>query len=336
MTIYDISEKAGVSIATVSRVLNGSSSVSDKTRKKVLDVMEEYDYTPNAFARGLGLNTMNTIGILCADSSDLYLAKAVYYIEQSLRANGYDSLLCCTGYDLKNKEKSLELLLSKKVDSIILVGSNFIGEKPEDNKYIREAALEIPIMLLNAALDVTNVYSIVSDDYRSIYEATSALISSGIRDILYFYNSASYSGRHKLSGYKAAMAEAGINISPSMTQFYTGSREDIAAMTQTLVTASKRGVRFHGVVAADDNLATAALKYAKLKNLNVPEEFSIIGYNNSILTLCCDPELTSIDNKLETLCQQLITSLMGVLAGNDIPKRTLFSGELVKRGTTRF
>lgn len=336
MTIYDISEKAGVSIATVSRVLNGSSSVSDKTRKKVLDVMEEYDYTPNAFARGLGLNTMNTIGILCADSSDLYLAKAVYYIEQSLRANGYDSLLCCTGYDLKNKEKSLELLLSKKVDSIILVGSNFIGEKPEDNKYIREAASEVPIMLLNAALDSTNVYSIVSDDYRSIYEATSALISSGIRDVLYFYNSTSYSGKHKLSGYKAAMAEAGINVPPSMTQFYAGSHEDIAAMTQTLVNASKRGAKFHGVVAADDNLAMAALKYAKLKNLNVPEDFSIIGYNNSILTTCCDPELTSIDNKLETLCQQLITSLMGVLAGNDIPKRTLFSGELVKRGTTRF
>ena len=83
MTIYDISEKAGVSIATVSRVLNGSSRVSEKTRRKVMDAMEKYGYTPNAFARGLGLNTMKTIGILCADSSDLYLAKAVYYIEQS-------------------------------------------------------------------------------------------------------------------------------------------------------------------------------------------------------------------------------------------------------------
>lgn len=336
MTIYDISEKAGVSIATVSRVLNGSNSVSEKTRLKVLAVMEECDYTPNAFARGLGLNTMNTIGILCADSSDLYLAKAVYYIEQSLRLNNYDSLLCCTGYDLKNKEKSLELLLSKKVDSIILVGSNFIGEKPDDNKYIREAAKELPIMLLNAALDSPNVYSIVSDDYRSMYEATSSLLSSGIKDILYFYNSNSYSGKRKLSGYKAAMAEAGISVTPSMTQFYTGSHEDIAAMTQTLLNASKRGAKFHGVIAADDNLAMAALKYAKLKNLKVPEDFSIIGYNNSILTTCCDPELTSIDNKLETLCQQLITSLMGVLAGNDIPKRTLFSGELIKRGTTRF
>ena len=70
MTIYDISEKAGVSIATVSRVLNGSNNVSEKTKKKVLDVIHQYEYTPNAFARGLGLNTMKTIGIMCADSSD--------------------------------------------------------------------------------------------------------------------------------------------------------------------------------------------------------------------------------------------------------------------------
>ena len=70
MTIYDISEKAGVSIATVSRVLNGSANVSEETRQKVLDVIEKYEYTPNAFARGLGLNTMRTIGIMCADSSD--------------------------------------------------------------------------------------------------------------------------------------------------------------------------------------------------------------------------------------------------------------------------
>ena len=89
MTIYDISEKAGVSIATVSRVLNGSSSVSEKTRRKVLDIIEQCGYTPNAFARGLGLNTMKTIGILCADSSDIHLAKAVYHIERMLlRAGG--------------------------------------------------------------------------------------------------------------------------------------------------------------------------------------------------------------------------------------------------------
>ncbi len=335
MTIYDISEKAGVSIATVSRVLNGSSSVSEKTKKKVLDVISQYEYTPNAFARGLGLNTMNTIGIMCADSSDLYLAKAIYFIEQKLRANDYDSILCCTGYDLEAKTSAINLLITKKVDGIILVGSNFIYESESDNQYIMDAAAQVPLMLLNAALDVPNVYSVVSDDFTTMYEATLQMISTGVRDILYFYNSTSYSGKKKLGGYRAAMEEKQLMTGDGLLQFYRGSHEDIPAMTEHLMKQHRRGLEFHGVIASDDTLALAAVKYAKLMGYSIPEDFSILGYNNSMLVNCCDPELTSIDNKLETLCQHLITTLMGVLNGNEMPKKTVFSGEIIHRGTTR-
>lgn len=335
MTIYDISEKAGVSIATVSRVLNGSSNVSEKTKKKVLDVINRYEYTPNAFARGLGLNTMKTIGIMCADSSDLYLAKAIYYIERELRANDYDSILYCTGYELESKMSSMNLLITKKVDGIILVGSNFIYEKESDNKYIADAAAQIPIMLLNADLDAPNVYSVVSDDFTSMYEATLQMIETGISDILYFYNSASYSGKRKLAGYRAAMEERKLLAGGSLMQFYHGSHEDIPAMTDHLKQLHRKGVTFHGVIAADDTLALASVKYAREMGFRVPEDFSILGYNNSMLVNCCDPELTSIDNKLETLCQHLITTLLGVLENNEMPKKTIFSGEIVKRGTTR-
>ena len=335
MTIYYISEKAGVSIATVSRVLNGSVSVSEKTRKKVLDVISRYEYTPNAFARGLGLNTMRTIGILCADSSDLYLAKAVYYIEQKLRANGYDSILCCTGYDPLDKAAAVSLLINKKVDAIILAGSNFIYENTADNRYVTDAAAQLPLMLLNAALDAPNVYSVVSDDFTSVNEATLQMISGGIRDIVYFYNSTSYSGKKKLAGYLAAMKEKQLLNEAELLQFYQGSHEDIPAMTEHLKRLHQEGIHFHGVIASDDTLALAAVKYAKLMGYSVPDEFCVIGYNNSVLVNCCDPELTSIDNKLETLCQHLINTLMGVLAGKEMPKKTVFSGEIIRRGTTR-
>ena len=92
MTIYDISEKAGVSIATVSRVLNGSNKVSEKTRQKVLSIMEKYDYTPNAFAKGLGSNSTNTIGILCTVSSVAHTAKLIYSIEHRLLLPGMTRL----------------------------------------------------------------------------------------------------------------------------------------------------------------------------------------------------------------------------------------------------
>lgn len=335
MTIYDISEKAGVSIATVSRVLNGSSNVSEKTKKRVLDVINQYEYTPNAFARGLGLNTMKTIGIMCADSSDLYLAKAIYYIEQKLRANGYDSILCCTGYELETKTASMNLLITKKVDGIILVGSNFIYEKESDNKYIADAAAQVPVMLLNADLDIPNVYSVVSDDFTSMYEATLQMIQTGVKDIVYFYNSTSYSGKRKLAGYRTAMEEKKLLSGANLLQFYHGSHENIPAMTQHLMKLHEKGLKFHGVIAADDSLALAAVKYAREMGYRIPEDFSVLGYNNSLLAVCCEPELTSIDNKLETLCQHLITTLLGVLGGNEMPKKTIFSGEIIKRGTTR-
>ena len=82
-------------------------------------------------------------------------------------------------------------------------------------------------------------------------------------------------------------------------------------------------------------LALAAVKYAREMNYRIPEEFSVLGYNNSMLALCCEPELTSIDNKLETLCQHLITTLLGLLEGREMPKKTVFSGEIIRRGTTR-
>ena len=334
MTIYDISEKAGVSIATVSRVLNGSSNVSEKTKKKVLDVINQYEYTPNAFARGLGLNTMKTIGILCPDASDLYLAKAIYHVERKLRSNGYDCILCCSGYDFEARKNSLNLLITKKVDGIILIGSSFVYEKEADNKYISDAALQVPVMLLNAALDAPNVYSVVSDDYTSMYEATLQMINSGVKDAIYFYNSTSYSGKRKLAGYRAAMESRNLLKSGNMIQFYQGSHEDVPAMAEHLSRLAAKGMTFHGVMASDDTLALGAIRYARENGLRIPEDLAIIGYNNSMLTDCCDPGLSSIDNKLETLCQHLITTLMGILNGTEMPKQTVFSGELIKRGTT--
>ncbi len=336
MTIYDISEKAGVSIATVSRVLNGNTNVKPKTKKRVMDVIEEYGYTPNAFARGLGLNTMNTIGILCADSSDLYLAKAVYFIEQFLRENNYNSILCCTGYDIESKKASLDLLLSKRVDSVIMVGSNFISNQPEENKYIHDAAQQVPIMLLNADFDYPNVYCTLCDDYKAMFEATQILINSGLDKVLYLYNSQSYSGLKKLSGYQAAMLQDHLEFKREYMQFYQGERENIEAIADFLTELADSGLSFNSVVASDDILAMGAMKYSRRKKLRIPEEFAIIGYNNSLLTSCCEPPLTSVDNRLQTLCNQLVKTLMGVLSGNEMPQKVIFSGELIKRGTTNF
>lgn len=334
LTIYDISKKAGVSIATVSRVLNGSDNVKASTREKVLGVIEKYDYTPNAYARGMGLHSLRTVGILCANSSDSFLARAVYYLEQELHANGYESLLCCTGYDLTDRKSYIQLILSKKVDSLILVGSNYVSNNEEENEYIREAAKQVPVMLLNASYNCSNVYSTLCNDYSAMFEATSSLIRAGIDDVLYLYDSNSYSGTKKLSGYKAAMKSYKLADYAPFIHYYDGRTDQIGSITSFIQGIADRGVKFHGVIASDDSLAVGAVKYALNNGLEIPGDLAIIGYNNSMLTECCIPELTSVDNRLENQTHQLVQTLIGVLAGEEMPAESIFSGKLIKRGTT--
>ena len=107
----------------------------------------------------------------------------------------------------------------------------------------------------------------------------------------------------------------------------------IAAFVEKI---AKSGRTFHGIITSDDTLAIGCIKYAQKKKLRIPEDLSVIGYNDSMLTGCCTPELTSIDNKLETQTHQLVQTLLGVLEGREMPKKSLFSGRLVERGTTNF
>ena len=335
LTIYDISKLAGVSIATVSRVLNGASNVKPATRDKVMKIIEQNDYAPNAYARGMGLHSLKTIGILCADSSDIFLAKAVYYLEQELQSNGYESLLCCTGYDLEMKKQYLNLILSKKVDSIILVGSNFISFNDDENAYIREAAAQVPVMLLNASYDHDNVYSTLCDDYETMFNATTAMLKSGASNILYIYNSDSYSGVRKREGFKDAIERAGLKKTSDTLYRYNNDiyqTEDIASSIEKIY----KKKNFDAVVASEDALAIGAIKFAIKNNLNIPGDISVIGYNNSVLSTCSTPSLTSIDNKLEKQTHQLVQTLLGVLNGNEMPKKSIFSGTLVSRDTTTF
>lgn len=333
MNIYDVSKKANVSIATVSRVLNGNPNVSAKTRTRVLDIMEQLGYTPNVFARGLGLNTMQTIGIMCSDSSDLYLANAIYYLEHNLRANGYDSILCCTGYELETKQKYFDLLCSKRVDAIILAGSKFIEMKHRDNAYIQDGAKKIPIMLVNGYLEGANIYSTVCDDQAATYQAAIKLIKSGRRKLLYLYTSVSYSGMNKLQGYKNALADENLDLGqPYIHQ----CAKDITAAKNLLLSLKEGGLEFDSVLTSSDVLAAGAVKFALETGLSIPEELSIVGYNNSILSRCTTPELTSIDTKIEALCTTTVNTLMGVFSGGNVPCRTTIAADLIKRETTDF
>lgn len=332
MNIYDISVKAGVSIATVSRVLNGSDKVRSSTRKKVMDVIEESGYMPNAFARSLGLNTMSTIGILCSDSSDVYQAQAIYYLERELRQSSYTSMLCCTGYQMEERKKHLQLLISKNVDAVIFIGSHFIGESDEDNEYIRSAAEKFPVFILNGELTGPNIYSILCDDYKAGKEITDIILDKGSKAPIYLYRALSYSGRRKMQGFLASCESHELDISQKRAFSCPGP---IEKTKEILLRIEESGVSFDSVVAADDELAVGAVKYAAAKNKKIPEDFQITGYNNSVLSTCCSPELTTMDNRVKFMCVTAANQIIQVLEKKDVPDHTMFSGRIVERETTK-
>lgn len=333
MNIYDISKEAGVSIATVSRVINGTGRVSEKTREKVLSIMEKHNYTPNIFARSLCQNSLHIIGILCGDSSDPYMATSIYYLERDLRQQGYDSILCCTGYDPKTKAKYTSLLLSKKVDALIFVGSTFVDNKEENNNYIKEAAKQVPVMMINGYIDFPNIWGTLCDDYNVSYKITTKLLKENREHLLFLYHSPSFSSLRKMDAFKKAHEDIGISFTSS--QFLC---MDLPVEQAVSYLQSAYGTMpfFNGILTTSDELAAISLKYIKKCGLHVPDSIFIIGYNNSKLSKYVDPELSTIDNKPELICQTAVKTLMECLSGKNPETEITIESEFIERGTTMF
>ena len=344
VNIYDVSEHAGVSIATVSRVLNQSDKVTAKTRDKVLASIKALGYQPNVFARGLGLGSMKTIGIMVTDASDTFLAKCVYHTEQELKRHGYSAILTCTGEELSSKKRSLKRLMSKQIDGLILIGSSYAEEKVSDQDYLRKAARSIPVVLINGRMDGKGIYCIYSNDFEAMFQTTSALLAAGRRRILYLYWADSYSGRQKLAGYRAAMGAAGvrvngrylIRISKELAAIDSCLRNQIASMSDEQSDSNPHSCPVDAVIGAEDIFAVAALKLAQEYGVAIPDQVQIIGYNNSILSQCTMPELTTIDNHCADMAKGAASILIQVLEGQQTSQETMVPCRLVQRGTTHF
>lgn len=328
MNIYDVAKAAGVSIATVSRVLNGSPNVSAKTKEKVLRVIEEAGYTPNVFARGLGLNTMKMIGVLCTDVSDIYYAKAVSVIENALRGYGYDSILCSTGDKLEDKKKCMDLLMAKRVDALILIGSTF--QEAADNSHIEKIAGQIPTIIINGVMDVPNTYCVACDEFKAMYDNVVSLYKKGCHEILYLYDAETYSGTQKLNGYKQALKDCGWPVVP---QLVVKINKNMHIIEETINGLLEKGHTFSAVLASEDQLAIGAMNALLKKGFKVPDDIAVIGFNNSLLCECTLPSLTSVDNMVETLCSVAANVLADVFEGKSVTNKMILSSKLIERDT---
>lgn len=323
MNIYDIAEKAGVSIATVSRVINRNGPVSPATSKRVLEIIKEMGYRPNIFAQGLTTNSMRVIGALTTNIGDPYISAAIHTVAQNARKNGYDIILSCTSSGVEDKIKHIGLLLEKRVDGIMLIGSIFKEER--NNTHILKAAESVPVVLLNSFVEGRGVYSVFCDDEAGVRAAVDHLAAGGRRNIAYLNGAATYSGVRKLEGYRSAVRKAGLQ---EWTLEAQAGIDGGYAAAETLL-GQKRAP--DGIVCSEDELAVGAMKKLKQMGIRVPEDVAVIGYNDSLLARCADPELASVDSKVRNLSEYALDAMLKSIETGTAPQRTVVSPELVIR-----
>lgn len=326
MNIYDIAEKSGVSIATVSRVLNDSPNVRAATRERVLEVIRAEGYTPNAFARGLGLGSMRMVGILCTSVRDQFYAEAVGYVEEHFRQNGLNAILRCTGSTVEEKKQALEYMVQKNVDAIVLIGSIFREET--DNSHIAAAAKQVPIIIINGHIDLPNVYCVTCDERKAVCDLVELLFRRHKKRILFLRDTMTYSCQQKINGYRDGYTMFDEAVDEALI---VSVERNLDAVNDCIKRLLVQGVSFDAVVGAEDILALGAQKSLLRIGLNMP----IVGFNNSTLARCATPELTSIDNGLETMCTTALRVLDDLLDKKEAPSHTVISARLIERDSFR-
>lgn len=305
ITIYDVAREADVSMATVSRVVNGNPNVKPATRKKVLEVIERLDYRPNAVARGLASKKTTTVGVIIPDVSNMFFASLARGIDDIATMYKYNIILANSDGDNLKEVHVLNNLLAKQVDGIIFMGHHITDE-------IRgEFSRSKTPVVLAGSIDPDNQVGSVNIDYQAATkEAVQILVKNGHKDIAFVSGALidPINGHARLGGYKQALEEAGIAYNEGLIFEAPYSFRGGLRLVERL--------RNSGATAAfisDDELAVGILDGLLDAGVKVPEEFEIITSNNSLLTDVVRPKLTTITQPLYDMgavAMRLLTKLM--------------------------
>lgn len=288
ITIYDVAREASVSMATVSRVVNGNPNVKPTTRKRVLEAIERLGYRPNAVARGLASKKTTTVGVIIPDISSIFFSELARGIEDIATMYKYNIILCNSD---QNKEKEIHLvntLLEKQVDGIVFMGGEITKEHEETFK-----KSPVPIVL-SATIDEKKEFPSVNIDYKkAAYDAVKSFIDNGHKKIAMLSGTLEdpINGYQKFAGYKEAIQEANIDMNDDYVVIgdYTYD-SGLEAMESLLKLQDKPTAIF----ASTDEMALGLIHGAQDAGHKVPEDFEIIGFDNTRLATMVRPTLTTV------------------------------------------
>jgi len=321
-TIKDVAERAGVTVTTVSRMLNNRVQVSQKTRDKINRAMEELDYQPNELARSLSKKNSQMIGLIVASASNFFFAKVINSVERYCASYGYKLLLCVSNHESRKEIEYFNMLKAHKVAGVILASHT---------QNLNNFNMNAPIITFDRTLS-PEIPSVCSDNYNGGVLAANHLIERGCEKPAYFMDTpvTGIYANLRYNGFAETFINHGIKpvlyLAPKecfISMRYEDSVEDFFAHHPEV----------DCIFASNDVIAAHILRYCAKNGIDVPKRLKIIGYDDIELARFCTPALTTIRQPVDDNCRFAVESIINYKE-KSIPVNTIFPVQLIQREST--
>lgn len=303
--IEDVAKLAGVSPTTVSRVLNNRGYISEKTRKIVKESMEQLNYFPNEVARSLFIKRTYLIGVIFPGTSNPFYGQLIFHLENICFSRGYKVLLCNSQDNSEKEIQYLKMLQRHQVDGII-AGAHNIGIEDYDIP-------KLPLVGIDRYLS-SNIPVVSSDNYDGGKQATTLLINKGCQNIFHI-NGPSYletPANHRRKAYEEIMNEH--NLKATTYEFPLKSTDEI--IVSLVNKMLDENPHIDGVFASDDLIASIVKREATKRNISIPEQLKVIGYDGTETTRKLLPELSTIQQPIKEIAEKAVDILIEQIEGN--------------------
>jgi LacI family transcriptional regulator len=326
VTIREVAREAGVSVATVSRVVTGSHHrVRPATRRRVQAAVARLRYQPNLIARGLKKRITHTIGLIVPDISNPFFPAIARGIEDVASRAGLGVLLCNTYEDLAKERAYLALLDNRMVDGLIFATA---GANTGHLRMLRRRG--VPVVLVARAPDRVGIDAVLVDNRGGARAATAHLIGLGHREIAFVGGPASVRvDVEREAGYREALDAAGIPVNPRLILQGDFRAEGGAAAVSALL---ERGERFTAIFAANDLMAIGAMEELRRRGRHVPQDVAIVGFDDITFASLVEPRLTTVAQPKYRMGSLAMERLLELLSGGSRrPRRLVLDPQLVVR-----
>ena len=334
ITIYDIAKEAGVSASTVSRVITNSANVRKEKKEKVQALIDKYNFKPNALAKGLADTKTRTIGVLAADIRNPFYASLFVECENAARAVDYTVVLCNSLGEMAKEVELLGKLQEQKVDAIIQIGgrADDLVSKVEYVELINQIMAKIPVVVTGkldgtrchvVRIDAMKAMEILMEHLLELGHEKIALIG-GCKDVLSTFE--------KHQRYKQILKEHMIEFDPELVaedggyDFETGYRQ----MNEML----DKEIRPTAVIAINDFSAMGVMRSINEHGLSIPQDISVVSYDNTYMAEMAMPKLTSVDYNYEEYGRKLIDTAIAMIEGRKTGQLRMVTPTLVVRGSS--